>query len=85
LRVTSAVDNTGSSHARSACGTKVIVFSASARPILGAAMAAAPASVDFRKLRRFIGISSGYRVNPSGICTIPAELAALVINADPAA
>src|SRR5579864_9186655 len=50
----SAVVHTGSSEARSACGTKVIVFCASARTMAGAASAAAPARADLSKSRRFM-------------------------------
>src|SRR5580692_7001635 len=50
----SAVVHTGSSEARSAWGTKLIVVSPSARTTPGAANAAAPASPDFKKSRRFI-------------------------------
>src|ERR1700740_2071774 len=53
----SAVVQTGSSEARSACGTKVIVFVDWAPTTRGAASAAAPTSVDFRKVRRFIAFS----------------------------
>src|SRR6516162_8758269 len=51
----SAVVQTGSSEARSACGTKLIVVRASARTICGAASAAAPARLVFTNSRRFIG------------------------------
>src|SRR5438270_9882281 len=50
----SAVVQTGSRDARSACGTKVMVFCDSVRPICGMARVAVPASADFRKLRRLI-------------------------------
>src|SRR4029077_19205029 len=49
-----AVVHTGSSEARSACGTKVIVFWASPRTIRGAASPTAPMKLDFRKSRRLI-------------------------------
>src|SRR6516162_4916678 len=53
----SAVVHTGSSEARSACGTKVIVFADCAPTMRGAASAAAPASADLRKVRRFTKVS----------------------------
>src|ERR1051325_8200698 len=53
----SAVVQTGSREARSACGTKLIVVFSSARTMLGAANTAAPARADFRTSRRFIVIS----------------------------
>src|SRR5919201_209004 len=48
----SAVVHTGSSEARSACGMKVMVFSASARTMCGAASAAAPARPPLTMVRR---------------------------------
>jgi len=58
LRVTSAVVQTGSMEAGSACGMKVTVVRSSARTIAGAASAAVEASVALNKSRRFIaGIS----------------------------
>src|ERR1700740_970861 len=53
----SAVVHTGSREARSACGTKVIVFADSAPTMRGAASAVAPARADLRKVRRFISVS----------------------------
>src|SRR5271166_3494995 len=53
----SAVVHTGSSEARSALGTKVIVFADSAPTMRGAASAVAPARADLRKVRRFISVS----------------------------
>src|SRR5215467_283516 len=53
----SAVVQTGSSEARSACGTKVIVFVDWAPTTRGAASATALASVDLRRVRRFIGMA----------------------------
>src|SRR5437762_6804747 len=50
----SAVVQTGSSEARSACGTKVSVDCASLRTIEGKDSAAAPARADLRTSRRFI-------------------------------
>src|SRR5580658_9158464 len=50
----SAVVHTGSSEARSACGTKVIVLCASVRATRGMASTAAPASPDLRTSRRFM-------------------------------
>src|SRR6516225_1029597 len=55
----SAVVHTGSREARSACGTKVIVFADSAPTMRGAANAVAPAKADLRKVRRFINVFLG--------------------------
>src|SRR5215831_19495747 len=52
----SAVVHTGSSEARSACGTKVIVLAGSALTMRGAASAVAPARADLRKLRRLTSV-----------------------------
>src|ERR1700709_2421955 len=50
----SAVVQTGSSDAKSACGTNVTVFGPSARPTRGAARVAEIAAADFSTFRRFI-------------------------------
>src|SRR5215472_6605265 len=53
----SAVVHTGSSEARSACGTKVIIFADCAPTMRGIASAVTPARADLRKVRRLINMS----------------------------
>src|SRR5260370_34455623 len=73
----SAVVQTGSKEARSACGTKVIIAAFSARIILGAASAVAPASVDFRNSRLFMRAFLPFRSQEGRyrppLQTLPAE------------
>src|SRR5215471_2416529 len=51
----SAVVHTGSSEARSACGTKVIVFPLCPLTMRGSARVVPIARADLRKVRRFMG------------------------------
>src|SRR5260370_33270871 len=73
----SAVVQTGSEEPRSAGGTKVIIAAFSARMILGAASAVAPASVDFRNSRLFMRAFLPFRSREGRyrppLQTLPAE------------
>src|SRR5580704_2306249 len=83
----SAVVHTGSSEARSACGTKLIVAGPSARTIRGAASAAAEANADLRTSRRFMPIlltppelraPPQWRPRPDGVEQRPVAILQLV-------
>src|SRR5271165_3470829 len=73
LRVTSAVVQTGSSDARSDCGTKVSVVASAARTIAGAAStAAAPPNAAFRTVLRFIPSTPATERDVSAVPVHPA-------------